>query len=223
MLKLLFFPKAIIFDVDGTLYNQNKLRRRMFSEMFKSLIHSPKNHFLNLKMIWDFRKARARNFYLKVPDLDNQQYIWGAQVSKVSPEKVRQVIIEWMERKPLRHLEACRYQGVMELFCKIRECGILIGIFSDYPARDKLEALGLSADVIVSATSKEINRLKPDPMGLRVAAMKLQTPVDECLFIGDQDEKDGECARRASMPYLILKKTGKPRQFARLHKWIEKC
>jgi len=56
----------------------------------------------------------------------------------------------------------------------------------------------------VSATDVEVGRLKPDPKGLIVAASSLNTPVKECLFIGDRDDKDGECARRAGMPYLIL-------------------
>jgi phosphoglycolate phosphatase/putative hydrolase of the HAD superfamily len=144
-----------------------------------------------------------------VSDIENQQYVLGAQVSKVPPEKVRQVVREWMFEKPLRHLSVCRYQGVLEIFSYLRKRNICIGIFSDYPARDKLGVLGLSPDVVVCATDREIDCLKPDPKGLLVAAEKLQTPVDRCLFIGDRDERDGECARRAGMPYVIIDKNNK--------------
>jgi FMN phosphatase YigB (HAD superfamily) len=65
-------------------------------------------------------------------------------------------------------------------------------------------ALSLEVDVMVSSTDAEVDRLKPDPKGLILAASKLKTPLKECLFIGDRDDKDGECARRAGMPYLIL-------------------
>lgn len=187
--------------------------------MIKLLVYNPNNYY-DLIIVWDFRKARAKNAALRVPDLDSQQYVWGAQVSKVPPEKVRQVIDKWMRNKPLCYLEACRYQGITDFFVKLRERGILIGIFSDYPAEDKFRALGLSSDVIVCAVSKGVNILKPDPKGLKIAAMKLQTPVGECLFIGDRDEKDGECDRRAGMPYLILNKKNRALQFAQLYKWV---
>jgi len=57
---------------------------------------------------------------------------------------------------------------------------------------------------MVSATDADVDWLKPDPKGLIIPASKLKTPVKECLFIGDRDDMDGECARRAGMPYLIL-------------------
>ncbi|WP_196795358.1 HAD hydrolase-like protein [Richelia intracellularis] len=28
--------------------------------------------------------------------------------------------------------------------------------------------------------------------------------VEDCLLIGDRDDRDGECARRAGMKYFIL-------------------
>jgi len=98
--------------------------------------------------------------------------------------------------------------------------GIPIGVFSDYPALGKLRALGLTAQVIVSATSAEVNRLKPDPTGLLLAAGKLGLPAPECLFIGDQEAKDGECARRAGMPYLILASRDKNHQLHGLAAWL---
>ena len=107
------------------------------------------------------------------------------------------------------------------LFSQFQRQGIPIGVFSDYPAMDKLRALGLTAQVIVSATCAEVNRLKPDPTGLLVAAAKLGAPAPECLFIGDQEAKDGECARRAGMPCLILASRRKNRQLHGLAAWLK--
>ena len=111
--------------------------------------------------------------------------------------------------------------ALQALFSQLQRQGIPIGVFSDYPAMDKLRALGLTAQVIVSATCAEVNRLKPDPTGLLVAAAKLGAPAPECLFIGDQEAKDGECARRAGMPYLILASRRKNRQLHGLAAWLK--
>jgi phosphoglycolate phosphatase/putative hydrolase of the HAD superfamily len=66
--------------------------------------------------------------------------------------------------------------------------------------------MDLEADIIVSSTDPEIDRLKPDPKGLLFIAEKLNVSVDECLFIGDRPELDGACAIKANMPYLIVEK-----------------
>ncbi len=126
-----------------------------------------------------------------------------------------------MFERPLAYLWSCRYPDAQALFSQLQRLGIPIGVFSDYPAIDKLKALGLTAQVIVSATCAEVNRLKPDPTGLLVVATKLGVAAPECLFIGDQEAKDGECARRAGMPYLILAPRRKNRQLHRLATWLQ--
>jgi putative hydrolase of the HAD superfamily len=195
--------RSVIFDVDGTLYDQRKLRRKISWEMLRFLVGHPTG-LRDLKILWDFRKAREKNASLIDGNIEERQFEWGARASKVSVEKVRQVVQNWMFTRPLCHLDACCYPGVRELFSYLKEKSIPVGIFSDYPAQDKLQALNLEINVIVSATDLEVDRLKPDPKGLIFVASKLKTPVKECLFIGDRDDKDGECARRAGMPYLIL-------------------
>jgi len=195
--------RAVIFDMDGTLYDQGKLRRKISWEMLRFLVAHPTG-LSDLKILWDFRKAREKNASLIDGDIEERQFEWGAKTSKVSVEKVRQVVQYWMFTRPLSYLGACCYPGARDLFSKLNEKKIPIGIFSDYPAKDKLQALNLEVNIMVSATDVEVGRLKPDPKGLIVAASKLNTPVNECLFIGDRDDKDGECARRAGMPYLIL-------------------
>jgi phosphoglycolate phosphatase/putative hydrolase of the HAD superfamily len=225
-MQLLSLPKAIIFDMDGTLYDQIKLRYHILLDILKFFIRQPFS-LRDLKIIWDFRRMRAKQARLADGDLENQQYIWGAQASRVTPDRVRRVVQEWMFDRPLPHLAACRYPGTLELFSQLRKKGIKIAIFSDYPAREKLKALGLAADVIVCTTDKEVDRFKPDPKGLLVIAAKLQVAVQNCLVIGDQDDKDGECARQAGVPYIILdhrrKASPNTPPFIQIATWIEKC
>ncbi len=195
--------EAVIFDVDGTLYDQRKLRLRMLSDMFAALLRRPRILY-DFKILWDFRKIRERNRFLAETGIKERQYVWGARVSGVPVEKVETVVTEWMVEKPLRHLSECRFEGTAELFDYLKKNRIRIGIFSDYPVIRKLEALKLAADEVVCALDEDVDRLKPDPKGLVVAAKKLGVSVRDCLFIGDRDDRDGECARRAGMPFMLL-------------------
>jgi len=220
--------RAVIFDVDGTLYDQRKLRLKISWEMLRSLVGHPTG-LKDLKILWDFRKAREKNASLIDGDIEKRQFEWGAKASNVSAEKVRQVVQYWMFTRPLFYLGACCYPGARDLFSKLKEKRIPIGIFSDYSAQDKLQALNLEVNVIVSATDLEVDRLKPDPKGLIITASKLKTPVKECLFIGDRDDMDGECARRAGMPYLILNRKRRncsPNSFNTFNEiidWFQSC
>ena len=56
-----------------------------------------------------------------------------------------------------------------------------------------------------------------------MAAAKLKIPKEACLFIGDEDNKDGECARRAGMPCVILAPGKRAQQFLRLQEWVKRC
>jgi HAD superfamily hydrolase (TIGR01549 family) len=215
-------PQAFIFDIDGTLYSQTKLRLLMILEMSKVLLWAPPKA-ADLKIVWNFRKIREKNRDLATWNLEEEQYEWAAKVSGVSASRVRRVVQEWMYVRPLPYLARCRYRGVRELFTLLRDQGIRVGIFSDFPAHAKLEALGLEADVVVTATRQEVSRLKPHPKGLLLTATELNTPIKACLFIGDQDDKDGECARRAGMPYIIQAPRNRDRLFNELKQWVNKC
>ncbi len=196
-------PKAVIFDLDGTLYDHRKLRHHMYMDMVKHILGHPAG-VADLKIVYDFRVAREKNSHLPVNNIEMMQFKWGAGKSKVSVEKVRRLVNDWMLTRPLPHLSGCCYPGVREFFALLKEKDIRTGVFSDYPAREKLKALKLKPDTIVCATDADVDRFKPDPKGLFVAAAKLGMPVEQCLYIGDRDGKDGECARRAGMPYLIM-------------------
>jgi len=217
--------KAVIFDVDGTLYDQRKLRFRMLSDMFAALLCQPRNLY-DFKIIWDFRKIREKNRFLSETGIKDSQYLWGARVSGVPVERVKTVVKKWMFEKPLRHLPACRFEGTAELFDYLKKNKIRIGIFSDYPVIRKLDALSLAADEVVCALDENVDRLKPDPKGLVVVAEKLGVSVCNCLFIGDRDDKDGECARRAGMPFMILDRKQNfyrsRKTYDRIDSWIKK-
>ena len=62
-----------------------------------------------------------------------------------SPEQVRAVVSQWIDRHPLPYLRACRYAGLGELFAGLRRHGKTIGVLSDYPAVAKLAALRAAA------------------------------------------------------------------------------
>lgn len=197
--------KAVVFDVDGTLYDQSKLRRQMMLALLSHYMLRPWQ-IKDILLLSRFRVERERRPGYGCPDLESDQYTWCEGKGGYPAARVRQVVEHWMHRAPLKYLGACVYTGTAAFFIALRDNNIRVAVYSDYPAVEKLQAMGLRADVVVSSTDPGVNVLKPDPTGLHLVADQLGIPVSECLFIGDRQELDGACAESAGMPYLIVGK-----------------
>lgn len=156
-----------------------------------------------LRTIHQFRKCREQLADEEAVSVSRAQYERPAWRLGVSPAKVEKVVEEWMLERPLPHLRSCRYEGVSEVFSGLKETGRTVAVLSDYPAVKKLQALELEADLVVTAMDREIDRFKPHPAGLLRIIEQAHAEPAEVLLIGDREERDGECARRAGSPCLL--------------------
>lgn len=194
--------RAVIFDVDGTLYDPRPLRRRMALELLWAGL-TTKEGLAQIRQLRTFRRERERLAEEEAEAIRSAQYERPAALLGVEAEAVRRVVEDWMEERPLANLRGCRFPGVGSLFAELAAAGVTVAVLSDYPAVGKLEALELSADCVVSAVDPEVDRLKPHPAGLRRVLELLGLSPSECLVIGDRDERDGEVARRVGTDYLL--------------------
>ena len=196
--------RAVIFDVDGTLYDQSRLRAIMAGMLLLHGLFQP-HRLIDLKIIKTFRTFRE-GATLAPEDFSTYQYQVVADKLSVTFDDVKSVIEKWMYRMPLPYLRFCRDEKLLTIIRRIRSHGVTTIAYSDYPAVDKLAALGLEMDFVFSATDTLINCLKPNPMGLTAILNQLSLSPKDCLFIGDRDEKDGLCARQVGMDFVILPK-----------------
>ncbi len=115
-----------------------------------------------------------------------------------------------MYEQPLKTLFKCRDEKLAYLMTSLREEGIPVLVYSDYPVKEKLKALEIRADGMYSALDREIMSLKPEPKGLIEILRQWELKPSEAVMIGDRDCKDGQAARNVGMDYIILeKKKGK--------------
>lgn len=191
--------EAVIFDVDGTLYSQRKMHMYMICDLLFYYLRHPLA-VDELRIIYLFRKIRYS--VLEGNNLERSQYTAVAVLLKISEEKVRAVVAQWIEKRPLRYIKRCRYSYMPELFRVLQQSNMCIAAVSDYPVVKKLHALELTAEVMVCSTDRAIEFFKPNPKGFLFAADSLGVPPKNCLVIGDREDKDGEAARRAGMLYL---------------------
>jgi len=195
--------RLVAFDVDGTLYKQRPLRLRMGRDM---AIQAVAKRDLNaIGVISAYRRIRERLAAEEVVDFERVLIAETAKATSTSPERVHVIVSEWIDVRPLRYLRSCLFSGVPELFAGLRRAGKRIGIFSDYPATEKLAAMGLAAHHVVVAN--DVGLLKPHAKGLQSLMAAAGVTASETLFIGDRADRDGVAGQRAGVRILIRSST----------------
>lgn len=192
----------VVFDVDGTLYDQRPLRLKMMQRLATHCLRHP-GDLRVLRLISAFRQCREELAEEESEGIAELQFRRPAEKLGVEPDEVRRVVEDWMLARPLEHLRPCRYAKVAEFMAELSSSGKDVAVFSDYPAAEKLRALELDASVAVSAVDPEVDRLKPHPRGLHRVLELAEVLPHQALLVGDRDDRDGECARRAGVSYLI--------------------
>lgn len=202
--------KALLFDLDGTLYRQRPLRLRMVASLatLPLELRSLREAQGTWGAIQSFRRVREslRSLGDGCATLAQEQYTRAAQVAKTSPDELERIVVEWLHERPLRHLRRYRQPGAIELLDRLSAAGIRAGVFSDYPAVAKLEALGLGDrfDPILAATDESIHAFKPHPAGLLEACRIWGLSPSEVLYVGDRPEVDAAAATAAGMRCAII-------------------
>ena len=104
----------VVFDVDGTLYRQRPFRVRMARDI---LLHTLLKRDLNvIAVLAKYRRIRERLGDEEAIDFETALIALTATATANSPDRVRAIVSEWVEQRPLGYLAACRYPGLSELF-----------------------------------------------------------------------------------------------------------
>jgi HAD superfamily hydrolase (TIGR01549 family) len=196
--------KAVIFDVDGTVFDLQKMHRYIFLELFKYYLFRPWL-FKDILVIYFFRKEREKLSESGAGDIANKQYNNVAKKLKLKRGRVEAVIKKWMSERPLDYIEKCRLVAMEKIIINLRAAGIKIIYFSDYDPLLKIKKLGLPYDYCFDASGAEIDALKPSAKGLEVILEKLNLKAGECLLVGDRQSKEGEAAEQIGLEYVIIK------------------
>jgi len=194
--------KLVIFDVDGTLYNQEKMRRLMLCDL---ILDAVKNFDLQkILILKHYRRLREIAAIREEESIDIWLIDSTAKVIGCSKELVSDTVNSWIIKKPIKYLPKCIFSNVPEVFNMIKQSGKKIGILSDYPAEDKLIKMGLKADYIVCSSDENIQKLKPNTKGLIELLSIAKVNPYEAVLVGDRFDRDGLVANRAGVWPIIL-------------------
>ena len=210
--------KVYLFDLDGTLYYQKPFRVKMLCTLMKHVFMHPSS-IADMLLIKAYRTVRecweqceAECSFDPNMGLDEKQYAYVAKKKGTAPEWVKRAVELFMLEMPLRVLPPFRDEALYALIQKLREKKKTIVIYSDYPVKDKLACLGITADACYTSSDACINCMKPDPKGIRVILSALGCDCADAVMIGDRYEKDGLAAEQNNVDYVIVDSAKRERQ-----------
>lgn len=202
---------GVLLDVDGTLYHQCCLRFIIGIRFALFALIRPIKTMREIMIIRHYRRAQE---WLR-QDLSSDCLSPAAQLDRsaittgISREEISTCVSEWMEKVPLRFLSICRRR---RLICMIHcwdKLGVPIGVYSDYPAKNKLKKLGLQniIHVVVCSEDADVISFKPDPRGFEIAAAKMGLTPSQVVYVGDREDVDAIGAKNAGMMPIIVRKS----------------
>ena len=216
--------KAVIFDLDDTLYDYSSLNDaaiRKAGEWLCSQTGIPYDEF-----IMAFNEGRNK-VKANMGDCASQhnRIIYFQKMSEllgINPIKYSLELYDkyWGHMLENMHLEI----GVEKLLQRFRESGIKIAICTDLTTHiqhRKLRKLEIADFVDVFVSSEEAGAEKPDIKIFNMAVDKLGMLPSEMVYVGDSYEKDIIGAENAGIYPIWFNPYGKPRKGKEIKKMLE--
>jgi HAD superfamily hydrolase (TIGR01549 family) len=199
--------RAVLFDLDGTLYRQTPLRALMAIELAALPFAAPRQASRQLRALSAYRRAQEQ-----LREQGAAEFVAVAQLQRaardaaVPADEVEALVEEWMFRRPLKYLRRLRARGLVETLELLDRAGVPSAVFSDYPPEAKIEALGLAGRFAFALASSDpkIGAFKPNPRGFLRACERWRLTPREVLMVGDRTDTDAAGAAAAGMPCVII-------------------
>ncbi len=190
---------AVIFDLDGTLYDNSSMKRHLIA-----------SNLSGLGMMFRERESRRRLAGGYFGSSDAAYEALFSTMSRILPGGSPEIMRRWFfdDYLPAQVSSVHRFchpkPWVIPLLQSLRESGVRLACFSDYGAAGmKLDALGIDPslfDVIVDAPS--LGGFKPCREAFVGVASLLCAAPEQTALVGDRLDTDGAGAQAAGMEFI---------------------
>ena len=183
------FPRAALFDLDGTLLDSAP-------DMLATV-----NRMREARDMPPMALAALRPCVSK-----GARAMSAVAFPHLAPEQLPELVPEFLDiyRQELgRHSRV--FDGVEEMLAALEAAGTAWGIVTNKPeylAREIIPQLGWESRCAVLVGGDSLAQRKPHPLPLLHAADAVGVPADGCVYVGD-DERDIVAARAAGMPSVV--------------------
>jgi putative hydrolase of the HAD superfamily len=193
--------KAVIFDLDNTLVDFMKMKKRAIEEAIPAMIDS------GLNMSFEEASVMIDSIY-KEQGIEYQQVfdMFLTKVLKKVDYKILSAGIVAYRRA--REAALIPYPHVYSTLNKLLKMGIKMGILSDAPVKEawlRLASLNFHHIVDAVVTFDDTGERKPNPAPFLKVLERLDVNSDNALMVGDWAERDIIGAAKVGMKTAFAK------------------
>lgn len=191
-------PRAVTFDLDGTLYDATRARRDYL--------------WRNLGHLRTVRVARRVREQLREHSFASQEALLAAEAAELATRLGTDANTARARADDVLGARLCNTlrrigprPDALSTLQRLHAAGIALAVVSDFEPAQKLEALGLHTvpwQVLIGAEC--YGALKPWPQAFQAASERLGVSPAHMVHVGDRAETDGEGARRAGYAEVLL-------------------
>ncbi|MCM1415185.1 MAG: HAD-IA family hydrolase [bacterium] len=194
--------RAVIFDLDGTLYDYDTLDREAFRQVQELVLEQlGVNEEQSSEAFRRARLATKKNLGETATSHSRMLYFQKTlEYLDIRPLYLALEMYETYWGVFLRNMKL--YPGVDKLLEALHEKYVRVAVCTDLLAHiqhRKLKVLNLTDDVDCLVTSEEAGAEKPSPKIFEMCLEKLRLYPKEVCFVGDSFEKDVKGAAAAGM------------------------
>lgn len=190
--------KAVLWDLDDTLYSRVDAARQTFPGMFRELLYTDKSDSFIAEAV-DYMMTKVYRNTMVHEDAFN------ALLKKYPPDKpyVHSDCVDYYYENISKFAKP--FDEQIAVIKKLREMGIKTAIVTNVAddrvefQRRKITALGIEDLFDVIVFSGELKIHKPDRRIFEHAAKLLGVSANECVYVGDNPDADVEGALNADM------------------------
>lgn len=198
--------KAVIFDLDGTLYDNRKLPRYIVLRDFWHLNMLAAERLSRHRMSGRYYGTKGATFhelFRRIAAFSGSSDEWAAKWywQTFMPCQVK-VLQKHCHVKP----------WVIPMLEKLKAEGVKLACFSEYSfVKEKLKAIGVNPELFDYITdAPSAGGCKPCRKAFLKVADKLETAPEDILMVGDREDTDGAGADAANMDFLLVPKFDGP-------------
>jgi putative hydrolase of the HAD superfamily len=185
--------KAVLFDLDGTLYDRDRLAAELFEQQY-ALFASALGDVSHARFVRDVLSMDDHGHGPKESGYRALAESWG-----VGAALADRLLAHFREAYD-RHCHLT--DDVSHTLGELRRRQLKLGVITNGTSalqRRKLAALGIENAFDVILVSEEEAVRKPDPEIFRRALTRCGVAADEAMFVGDHPVADVEGAHRAGL------------------------
>lgn len=194
--------KAITFDLDNTLIDFLRMKRRASDAAAKAMVKTG--------LAMSIRRAENDLFSIYLKNIEGRTaFEEFLKKHQAYSERRMGVAINAYNNTKLKYMKP--YPGVKKTLVFLKKKGLKLGIISDAPkikAYQRLDALGIADYFDVVVGLEDTNRKKPSKMPFKKALEMFGLKAAEVLHVGDWPERDIKGAKKLGMKTCLAKYGG---------------